>query len=402
MAATAAVQERRVEISVGINTGDIRGRDNRAIQAAVDYVASYGGGTVRVGAGRYLMRNALMLRDKVTVVGIPGKTVLAACAGAESRLELDGDCNERQITLADARAFRVGDGVSVLDDRMGGGFGVTTATLTAQLDAKTFKISRPLYYDYMVSLRARARLVFPLVLGRQVGYATVEGLTLDGNRAKTQPLDGCRGGGIYLFECGHVSLRGCVVRAYNGDGISFQVSESILVEDCVCEDNAGIGLHPGSGSQRPTLRRNRSSGNDGDGMFVCWRVKHGVFEVNEIRGNKGHGISIGHKDTDNAFCRNCIVENGKAGVLFRDESEPMGAHRNAFNGNTILDNGAAEKRRAAVVILGHTHDLVFRRNRLGNSKPSGKAAVGIVVGKHARGLTLEANTFLHVQKELQR
>lgn len=392
------------EVSVGIRQGDIRGRDHRALQAAVDYVAGLGGGTVRVGPGRYLMRNALTLRDHVTVSGVPGKTLLVACDGAESPLELDGDCNERQITLADPRAFRVGDGVSVLDKRMSGGFGVTTAMLTARLDEKTFRLSMPLYYDYMVSLKARARLVFPLVTGCRIRNAVVEGLVLDGNRAKAQPLDGCRGGGVFLFECAGVTLRNCVVRSYNGDGISFQVSENVVVEDCLCERNAGLGLHPGSGSQRPTLRRNRSLHNDGDGLFVCWRVKHGLFEQNEIRGNKGYGISIGHKDTDNVFRGNTIVGNGKAGVFFRDESEPMGAHRNVFEGNTILDNALAQKGkdRAAIVILGHTHALVFRGNRIGYTKRGTKAGVGIAVGKHARGLRAAENEFVNATQEMRR
>jgi hypothetical protein len=51
-----------------------------------------------------------------------------------------------------------------------------------------------------VSRHATARLVFPVVGGWQVKSIALEGLTVDGSRAKAQPLDGCRGGGIYLFE----------------------------------------------------------------------------------------------------------------------------------------------------------------------------------------------------------
>src|SRR5205809_4898551 len=85
------------EIRVGIDDGDLRGNDQRALQAAVDYVAGLGGGTVHIGPGRYLMRNALILRDHVRIVGVPGQTVLAATDGAKSLLSCDGDCNERQI-----------------------------------------------------------------------------------------------------------------------------------------------------------------------------------------------------------------------------------------------------------------------------------------------------------------
>ena len=66
-------------------------------------------------------------------------------------LAADGDCNQRQITLADPSAFQVGDGVSIQDKNTASGFAVTTATLTARIDANTFRISMPLYLDYMVS-----------------------------------------------------------------------------------------------------------------------------------------------------------------------------------------------------------------------------------------------------------
>lgn len=153
------------QIHVGVDQGDFRGSDHRALQAAVDYVAKLGGGTVRIGPGRYQMRNALTLRDGVHIAGVPGQTVLVACVGARSRLACDGDCNERQITLADPSAFRVGDGVSIRDDQYGGGFEVTTATLTAQVDDHTFRISAPLYLDYLVSKNAVACLTFPVVGG---------------------------------------------------------------------------------------------------------------------------------------------------------------------------------------------------------------------------------------------
>lgn len=391
-------------IRVGIEEGDIQGADNRALQAAVDYVAGLGGGVVNIGPGRYLMRNALILRDNVRICGVPGRTVLAACDGAKSRLACDGDCNERQITLVDTSRFRVGDGVVIRDNRYAGGFTVTATTLTARVDDKTFRTSEPLYLDYLVSREAWASLAFPVVGGWRVKNAAIEGVTIVGNRAKSEPLGGCRGGGIYLFECQAITIRKCVVRDYNGDGISFQVSQHVTIEDCVCERNAGHGLHPGSGSQHPVLRGNRSIGNSRDGVFVCWRVKHGLFENNELRRNKGVGISIGHKDTDNLFRDNTIIGNGMAGVEFRPESEPMGAHRNVFENNVILDNGLSRKgrpARACVTIRGHHHDVVFRKNSIGNSKPAPAVSVGIFSGKNVKNLKAEGNQFPNIKTPIE-
>jgi parallel beta-helix repeat protein len=388
------------KIRVGMDEGDIRGDDHRALQAAVDYVAGLGGGTVSIGPGRYRMRNALILRDNVRVVGVPGKTVLAACDGVSVRLAADGDCNQREITVADPSAFRVGDGVAVADSQSASGFTVTTATITGKRGANAFRLSGPLYLDYMVANGATARLAFPIVGGWQVKNAAVEGLTLDGNRDRAQPLDGCRGGGIYLFECTDVTIRACTVCNYNGDGISFQVSQRVTVEDCLARDNAGHGLHPGSGSQHPVVRRNRSTGNGRDGMFVCWRVRQGRFEDNTIQSNKGVGISIGHKDSDNLFCNNCITDNDAAGVAFRDESAAMGAHRNRFEKNVILDNGVS-KSGIAIVIRGEHHDLVFRENVIGYTKPRSGPSAGVRASEAARGLKADENDFRNVTTRIE-
>jgi hypothetical protein len=392
MGATAGL----AEISVGVDTGDLRGSDGRALQAAVDYIAGLGGGTVRIGAGVYEMRNALILRDNVHVVGVPGETTLVARDGLVVPLAADGDANQREITVADPTGFRVGDGVIIVDDNSGG-FTDTTATLTAQLDENTFSISRPLYVDYMVSSNARAKLAFPVVGGWQVKNATVEGLTIDGNRDNCESVGGCRAAGIYLFECEDITIRNCVVGSYDGDGISFQVSQRVTVEDCVSHGNAGIGIHPGSGSQDPIVRNNRSEGNDADGMYVCWRVKRGVFENNVLVGNARDGISIGHKDTDNLFTGNEITGNARSGVMFRGESEAMGAHRNVFERNRILDNAAA------ILMRGHHHDVVFRGNTIGYSSASvgdnDDARVGIRHGEGVIRLDADDNEFLNVTHE---
>jgi len=131
-------------------------------------------------------------------------------------------------------------------------------------------------------------------------------------------------------------------------------------------------------------------------------VKHGLFENNEIRGNKRAGISIGHKDTDNLFRGNTVVANLGAGVLFRKEDEAMGAHRNVFEDNQILDNAHdGGKAAAAIVIQGPHHDLVFRNNKIGNSQPDDKVTVGILVGPEARNLQAAEEQFVNVRTPIE-
>src|SRR5260370_36153277 len=62
------MKERPV-IAVGPKDADIIGTDDRALQAAMDYISGLGGGVVEIGAGESLMRDSLHLRSLVTVSG---------------------------------------------------------------------------------------------------------------------------------------------------------------------------------------------------------------------------------------------------------------------------------------------------------------------------------------------
>lgn len=116
----------------------------------------------------------------------------------------------------------------------------------------------------------------------------------------------------------------------------------------------------------------------------------------------GAGLSIGHKDSDNVFRENTITGNAKAGVLLREEMEPMGAHRNVFEKSAILGNNrTVGEKGAAIVIRGHHQNLVFRDNTIGNSQPGGAAAIGIARGKFAKDLISDNNRFTNVRKDIE-
>jgi parallel beta-helix repeat protein len=377
-------------VRVGREGADILGADNRALQAAVDYVANLGGGTVEVGPGEYLMRDSLHLRSNVAVRGTPGKTVLRKAAGAASPLALDGDYGEEQVTLADATGFDVGCGIAVWD-KSSGGFHTTVATITGRR-GNTVSISRPLNADCMMSNGAQAATVFPVVGGVDVEGVRVEHLIVDGNKDANVNLNGCRGAGIYLYRGFDATVDHCTVRHFNGDGISFQQSNDVTVADCVSENNAGLGLHPGSGSQRPTVRGCTARGNGEDGLYLCWRVRDGVFENNLLDANARNGISIGHKDTDNLLRNNRVTGNGRDGVLFRNESEGMAAHRNTLEGNVIENNGHKGEV-AGVRVQGQTRGLVFKSNAIRDTRDGAerRQTTGVRVEKDAGDVTLDGN-----------
>jgi hypothetical protein len=386
-----AAMDQLPRIAVGIEKGNLVGRDNRALQAAVDYIAALGGGTVQIGEGEFLMRDSLHLRSNVTVRGNGEKTVLKKAASVCSPLVLDGDFGEQQITVENPSGLDVGYGVAVWDSRSGG-FHTTVARITGRR-GNTFAIDTPLMADCMVSNDAQAATVFPVVSGYNIRGARIENLTIDGNKeANPEHLNGCRGAGIFLYRAFGTVIERCRVCSYNGDGISFQQSNDVTVVDCTCEDNCHLGLHPGSGSQRPTIRRCAARRNGTDGLFLCWRVRHGLFEDNVLEQNGRFGISIGHKDSDNLLQRNKIRANGRNGVFFRNETLGMGAHRNRLEENLIENNGTAGEA-AGIRIRGETNDLVFRNNIIRDTRRKGEATqtVGILIEETVGELILDGN-----------
>ena len=373
-------------IVVGRQDADMVGDDNRVLQAAVDYIARLGGGTVTIGPGEFLMRDSLHLRSNVTVRGSAGKTVLRKADCVVSNLALDGDFGEQQITVNNLDGFSVGQGVAIWDDGAGG-FHTTVARIVGQR-GNTLAIDKPLMADCMVRGGAKAATVFPVISGYDLKGVQIEDLIVDGNKKGNIHLNGCRGAGIFLYRSFGTQIRRCTVRNYNGDGISFQQSNDVVVEDCVTEQNASLGFHPGSGSQRPIVRNCIARKNGTDGLFLCWRVRHGTFEDNLLEENGRFGISIGHKDSDNLLQRNRVTRNESSGVFFRNESRGMAAHRNHLKENIIEDNG-----QSGVRIRGATHGLTFEGNTIRDTRADGQQTqtVGFVIEQDVRDLTLDGN-----------
>ncbi len=341
-------------LTVGPAEGDLTGTTNVPIQAAVDRVAAAGGGVVEILPGVYQMHDSLHLRGRVTVRGAGAETVLRKPPSTQSALSVDLGYGHFDVSLAEPDKFRVGMGVHIQDDNAGGFYG-TVATLTWR-ESDRFGTSRMMNHDYARSRNAVVRSVFPIVSGYHLAGASLENLVLDGNKGGNHPLNGCRGGCVFLLQAHDVALRGVVARDYNGDGISFQQCLRTVIEDCLLEGNTGCGLHPGSGSVAPVMRRCRCLNNGGDGIFYCLRVSYSLCEECEIAGNGRDGISIGGRDTHQHIRDNAIEGNGRHAVYFRPADLAMGAHLNVLEENTIgancLKEGSAE-----ILVEGQTVEV---------------------------------------------
>lgn len=380
----------QIHVTVGPSGADFEGRTHRAIQAAVEYVAALGGGTVEVLPGTYRMGNAVHLRSGVRLVGLGEDTVLVKNPSTTTNLTDDMDWYEWHVTVEDPTGFEVGGGLLLRGkDPHGSGMNVTKHTILG-IEGNRLRLDSQPRKNMWITHEATASTLFPIVTGNGVKDIAIEHLTLDGNREQNDHLDGNYGGCIFLQDCERVHIKGVIAHNNNGDGISWQICHDVTVEECQSFGHHDLGLHPGSGSKRPIIRRNTIR-DCRIGLFWCWGVKHGVAEDNEIYGSRDYGISIGHRDTDNVLRNNRVYDSGKVGLYFRPEEPPIRCpHRN------VVESNLFQNAEIGIDVASAVEGVVLQNNRIVDTE--GHMEAGLRIGEHVANLTLKDNTFEGVKR----
>lgn len=347
-------------ITVGAPEADIRGFHSDAIQKAIDAVKGHSGGIVKLTEGTFEIDGPLRLVDHLILTGMGEKTVLRKSDGFKTALVDDADYGELKARVENPSGFKPGMGIQLYDAQNNDCWAVTATVITG-VDGDTIYFDDYLVRDYRSVPGGTVSNACSIISGIGVSDIVISHLTIDGNKNHNESINGCRGGGIYLHKAQNCLVTNVKVENFHGDGISWQITENINIKDCTVRRCANFGLHPGTGSIGTVVQGCDLYENGSDGIFVCWRVQHGVFQRNRIHHNGGNGMNIGHKDTDNCFEQNHIYANGCHGILLRPETELNGPHRNVFKGNTIEDNGLScegcgilvDTRVKGIVIIGN-------------------------------------------------
>lgn len=372
----------RLTITVGPGQSDFAGTTDRVIQAAIDYVARLGGGTVRILPGTYRLRNSVFLQSRVRLQGSGADSVLVKEPSVATKLTVDGDHWDQEVTLADPGGFQIGDGVRlVAKDPFSQATNIIQRTLVAA-SGNRFKLDRRLEQRFHLVSEPAIATNFALLQGTNVADVVVEHLTVDGNKKRNQMVD--RGkfddGSIRLDGCNRITVREVTVRDAYCDGIVWGISHDVRVEQCVLHDAARFGLHPGSGSQRSILRGNRILRSQ-QGVYFCWGAQHGLVEKNAIE-DCSYGMTIGHRDSDNLIRDNDVRRSGLAGIHFRpvaSDNKAFAAHRNRLERNRISDSGPANG--VAIDIAAGAEGVTVAGNELRETrKPLARTGIRIGTG----------------------
>ena len=330
-------------ITVGGATADIKGFTSEAIQTAIEALKNAGkGGTILLLPGNYDISSPVRLYDNMILTGSGEKTILKKCKGFSSPFALDADYGELKITVKDASGFKPGMGVAIYDDTQRSGWDLTTAIITT-IKGNDIYINEYLLRDYHADKNGTLSNSCSVISAVEAENVTISNLTVDGSRESNDMIDGCRAGGIYLHKVHKALVENVIVKNYNSDGISWQLTEYVTVRNCEVYGCSNSGLHPGTGSPYTLIEGNKSHDNGGYGLFVCWRVRNGIVRNNIFKNNGINGICTGHKDTDMLYVGNTISENGADGIHLRGELALNAPHRSIFKNNLIENNGMKEK-----------------------------------------------------------
>lgn len=364
-------------ITVGGPGADIQGFTNEAIQVAIEALPSEGG-TVRLSAGTYLMKAPARLKSNIRLKGSGEGTILKRIDGFRSKFIIDADYGELKITVEDASGFERGMSIQVTDRNNSSCWDVSTAVITDIVDNVLY-FDNHLIRDYDCEQNGMVTNAGSCVSVLNAQDVQISDLQIDGNKDKNDLLDGCNGGGIAIMKSKYVTVENVHVRDFNGEGITWQITENVTVKNCEISGCTNMGLHPGTGSPNSLIEGNNSHDNR-VGMFICWRVHHSTVKGNQFHNNTDYGISTGHKDTDVVFAENHIYENGRDGVYFRNEDPKNSPHRNLFINNIVENNGIL-KGGYGFNFNGNAVDVVLENNIIRDNKTgSQKAAVFINAG----------------------
>ncbi len=395
---------RELILTIGQDKGDLQGKDDKIIQAGIEYLHRMGGGILQIYPGTYAMNNALYLHPNITIRGSGGKTILRKTDGVVTSIKRDVDWYEYAVQIANVEGFIKGGGIMLRSaiEFSDWAYDIFKGTIKSIEGDVIFLDNMP-YENFWVNKEVSAATIFPILTAvEKTDNVRIEDIVLDGNKDNNEVINGNYAGALFIQNCDNWSFKNVTAQNYNGDGYSFQVCDDIHFDNCKSLNNSGLGFHPGSGSQRPVFRDCTSTGND-QGIFFCWGITYGLVENCVLSNNNRYGISIGHRDTDNII-RGCNIENnGEVGIFFREpggDNDFRAAHRNTIENCYIIDNG--RNRSGIGIDIGReTDDISIKKNRIGNTNAQNQQKTAIRISESSERITLEENSYMDSPVEVE-
>jgi hypothetical protein len=244
----------RRTISVGGENAQVAGMDNQSIQFAIDALEQ-SGGTVHLNPGTFEISSPVRLKSGVHLVGSGNETVLRRVSGVKSKFIVDADYGELKITVEDPEGFEIGMKVQVTDDHHKGCWAVSTAYIT-DIAENVIYVDQGMIRDYRSDLNGQITSSSSIIDVIEADHVSISNLSIDGYRAQNYFVDGCNNAGILIFRSNNILVDHVKVKDFNGEGISWQITENVTIQNCDISGSGNTGLHPGTGSPFSLIKDN--------------------------------------------------------------------------------------------------------------------------------------------------
>ncbi|MCJ8330815.1 MAG: right-handed parallel beta-helix repeat-containing protein [Lentisphaeria bacterium] len=326
------------------------------IQQAIDTLRD-DGGIIQLPEMSLTLDRGLELYSDICLYGAGDKTILRK--GPSRIYPLSGYHNYAMadVPLLDTNGLEVGMTVSIKDN-LRGGF-MTTFARISWIDDNWVGLDRGIAMDYSADENPVLTTAYSMLFAHDSENISIKDITLDGNLAENESsMDGCRGGAIYFASCKNVTVDNVHEADYNGEGLSFQLCQSVRILDSSFSKNSGNGLHPGAGSTDVLFENCEGYKNGASGFFFCVRANHITIRDCSFEDNDGPGISIGTRDCHNLIENCTILNNGGPGIHARFAPVPTEVHscltRSCqFRGNGHKTDGVQ------ILCESDAHSLIF-------------------------------------------
>jgi len=330
------------------------------------------GGRVHIPAGTYVLRRAIDLPSRISIVGEGPATVLTVPQVCTGLLTADRRSGSRSVETLKRLPVKPGWEIGICDDRQRGWWG--THAIVKRIEKNRISLASPINRILKTERKARAVIGFPLFRGLAQSDVEIRDLTIQGPKGfRGRPLDFTYSA-IHFRNCCRLRLLNCTVSDWPSDGFSVQGGTDAQVLHCQAHGCKGHGFHPGTGLGSSVWSHNIARGCGGDGLYFCARVHHTVCSDSVFVENDGNGIGgVGHGgDRHDVISNNVCAHNGRCGI-----DANLGAEQ-VITGNLILGNSRDATGKWPGIRLHDLHHALVQANRCADDAEKPTQKLGIV------------------------
>jgi parallel beta-helix repeat protein len=328
------------------------GATHVAIQAAVDYCNSMGGGKIFIEKGTYDIQSPINLYSNIEVYGEGIGTVLKpsfANSGDVGCLQAVGTSGAEleniyihDLLIGNTIDTKVGQhGIYCSYVGLAQTTGLTSGDYS-RYDSTTVGADKPnkmgvrIENCYVQNNNSYGIYLYSsnnIITGNTVQNSNY-GIYLNSSANNTitgNTVQNNSDYGIYLYSSNNNSITGNTVQNNGSQGISLGASSNNTVTGNTVQNNGSYGIYLDASSNN-TITGNTVQNNSSSGIYLYSSSNNNTVTGNTVQNNSSSGIYL-RSSSNNTVTGNTVQNNGSTGIYLVSSS-----NNNTITGNTVQNN----------------------------------------------------------------